>query len=307
MKQNSVLRWLVPVAALGGLVSSAAGLFWQAAGEPRTFMSVHGREVELYGRGLYRADSLFSAAAFRGTDAAMLFAMLPLLLLAWAWWRRGSLRGGFFLAGMLSVFAYNSASMALGAAYNPLFGVYIVYFSASFYALVVALLGADLAALPGRVSRRLPARGMAIFLWVAGAAPLFLWGSDIVASLLAGGPPELLGPYTTMFTHAVDIAIIVPAAALAGVLVWRREPLGWLLACVMLTLLAAIGLIVVGQTAMQLQAGIEFSPGQLVGFIGSWLVLAGLAAWLLVLLFRALPRTAGRAASGRRAAGGARA
>jgi hypothetical protein len=175
--------------------------------------------------------------------------------------------------------------MALGAAYNKLFLAYIVLFSASLFAFILVFSSIDLAALPARLSPGAPTRGLAIFLFIAGLAPLGLWLSDVIGSLAQGKAPELLATYTTPVTYVLDLGVIVPVVFLSGVLVLRRAPLGYLLALIMLVLLAVTGLAVIGQTVAQINARIVFGPGTMIGMVGSWVILAlfaiGFAARLL--------------------------
>jgi hypothetical protein len=293
MKQYSALTWLVPLIALLALVAALGGLFSGSGAEPVPFTTLHGQPVTLDGDGLYASDTVFSAGSFRGTDLVTLVAFTPLLLISFWLYRRGSLRGGFLLAGSLGLFVYNGASMAFGAAYNSFFLIYVALLAASFFAFILAFTSIDLSTLPAAVVSA-PRRGLAVFLFISGLAPFVLWLLDIVASLAAGRVPELLASYTTMFTYAIDLAIIVPAVWLAAYLVLRRTPLGYPLACVMLVGLAGIGLAVVGQTWAQLAAGITFGPGQFIGYIGSWIILAGLAIWCIIALLRSLTEASQR-------------
>jgi hypothetical protein len=242
----------------------------------------------MYGRGAYAGDTLFVGAGFRGTDAVTLLIALPFLVIAFRNYQRGARRGAFLLAGALSYFLYNGASLAFAAAYNPLFVVYVVMLSASLFAFVLALTSIDLKTLPKAIAADLPNRRIAAFLFLAGVVVLVLWGMEIVGSLLSGRPPELMTRYTTTVTHAIDMGIIAPSAILAGVLLLRRVPFGYALAFSLLTLNSLIGLVVIGQTLSQINAGIEFQPGQLTGIVGSWVVLSGLAIWNLVRLYRGI-------------------
>ena len=54
MKNQPALNWLIPLVAILALVTALAGLFWQDAGSPFTFTSLHSLAVEMYGQGLYR-------------------------------------------------------------------------------------------------------------------------------------------------------------------------------------------------------------------------------------------------------------
>ena len=81
--------------------------------------------VRPFGAGIYRYDSLFSGAGNRGTDIVTLVIALPLLALSVLGYRRGSLRWQLVLTGALAYFLYVSASVAVGAAFNPAFLVYV--------------------------------------------------------------------------------------------------------------------------------------------------------------------------------------
>lgn len=292
MKKSTALNWLVPLIVLLALATALTGLLSNGGGAPFTFTTLHGNEVEIYGRGIYRNDTIFSAAAFKGTDAVTIFLGLPLLVVSFWLYRRGSLRGGLFLAGVLSYFTYNGASMSFSAAFNSLFLVYTALFSASMFALIVALNMFDLQALSENIAPGMPHRGLGAFMFIAGLGTLFLWISELVGPLLAGEAPELLGPYTTLFTHAFDSAVITPAAVLTGFSLLRRKPLGYLLAAPILILCTLIGVVVLAQTASQTLAGITFPIGVYIGMVGSWVVMGAFAVWLTLAFFQNLPDAA---------------
>ena len=195
------------------------------------------------------------------------------------------MKGGFLLTGALACFLYNSASLVLGAAYNNLFLLYLVYFSASLYAFVLAFTSIDLQALPGHVSPRLPHRGTAVFMFLAGLSPC-VWLIDIVSALLQGQVPQGLASYTTSVTTVLDVGIITPAAFLAGVLLLRRKPLGYLLASTLLILLTLIGLVVVGQTVMQALDGVVLSTGEIATYVAPFVLLSLIAIWLTARILR---------------------
>ena len=78
-------------------------------------------------------------------------------------------------------------------------------------------------------------------------------------------------------TYTLDVGIIVPAALLAGFLLLRCAPVGYLLAAILTIMLALVGVMVIWQTIMQLNSGIQFSIGELIGKIGSWTIMGGIA------------------------------
>jgi hypothetical protein len=301
--KQPAFNWLVPLIGLLALVASGAGLFLGGGDGSYPFTPLRGEVVEIYGRGVYQHDTVFYATLFKGADAIVLFAGLPLLALSFRMYRRGSLKGGFLLAGALMYFLYIGASLTFSAAFNRLFLVYTALFSASLFALIALLSSIDLNALSSLVSPRLPHRGLAIFMFVAGLGTLMLWLSELIGPILEGGVSENMGPYTTMFTHGLDSATITPACVLAGISLLRRKPLGYLLTPPLLILCILNGLNVLAGTASQTIAGIIFPPGVYVGMIGSWVVMGAFAVWLAAAFFRNLeeapePRLAMAAAQG---------
>lgn len=275
------LSWLV---ALLALVAAGSGLLWPGRGEPFSFTTLHEQTVEMYGRGLYRHDTLFAGAGNRGTDAVTLLLGVPLLIASTVLHRRGSARGTLLLTGTLVYFLYVYASYALGAvAYNELFLLYVALFSASLYAFVLAFGSVDLRALG---SPRLPRRGLAAFLFASGLVTLIVWSGPVVAALLQGAPPARLDSYAAPVTFALDLATITPATFLAGVLVLRRDPRGYRIALSLLVLEAMLAPLIALQTVSQLSAGVAYTPAQIVGPMMGFVLLALLAVRMLVAILR---------------------
>jgi hypothetical protein len=286
MKTSKSLTWLCVLVGLLALVASAAGLFWKDGGTHFPFTTLNGQEVQMYGEGLYRNDTIFTAATFIGTDAVTILVCIPFLIIAFLLHRRRSLRGGFLLIGVLSFFLYNGASLAFGAAYNQFFLVYIALFTASLFAFILAYNSIDYLTLPSRISAGMPHRGLSVFFLVTGVALLFIWLSDVVIALIEGHAPSLLASYTTMVTYVLDIGVIVPALLVTQHLIRRRSPLGYPLASTLLVLCTIIGVAVTAQTAVQTSLGVVLPPAQLAVMVGSFILMGLFAVWLLVLLLR---------------------
>jgi hypothetical protein len=289
MKGQPALTWLVPLAGVLALAAAGAGLFWPEPGSGFTFTTLRGQEADIYGRGVYHDDTVFFSAGFKGMDAVTLAVTLPLLAAAFGLYRRGSLRGGLMLIGVLGMLLYTGASLTFSAAFDRLFLLYTAQFSASLWAVGAALAAFDSQALAARLSPGLPLRGLAIFLFGAGLGTLFLWLSELIGPAVTGEPPAHLGPYTTLFTHGFDIAIITPAAVLAGFCLLRRRPLGLLLAAPILVMSILNGVMVLASTTFQAWAGIIFRAGVYVGLVGLWVLLGAFGLWLAAAFWRALP------------------
>jgi hypothetical protein len=286
-----VLRLVLTVLLLSP-VAAGVGLFLQGAGEPHVFETLRGQMAYIHGRGLYRFDTLFAAAGARGTDAVTLVLGVPLLLVCALVYQRGSLRGALLLLGTLGYFLYVYAGYSLGTvAYNPLFLLYVVLFSASLYAFILVF-----SELHGRVARepdqmdpaQLPRRGPGIFMLASGAVTLVVWSGPLIAALATGRTPDRLDIYATKVTEALDLALIAPAAFASGILILRRRALGYLIAMSLLVLEMMLAPLIGMQTVMQLRAGIVLLPGEIIGPLAGFVVLALLALWVAVTILRPL-------------------
>lgn len=282
---SALVGVLALVATLAGLLSSGGDGAW-------TFTTHRGLEVEMYGHGLYRHDTLFFGAGNRGTDAVTLVIAIPLLATATTLYRRGSLRGGLLLLGAQAWFLYVYSSYAFTVALNGLFLVYVALFTASLWALMLTTRSFDVDALAAHTSEAVPRRALGIFLLASAAITLIIWLMDPLIALLTGDVPESLQTWSTLFTNALDIAIIVPAVAAAGWLVLRGDTLGYLIALPLLVLESLLAPMIVAQTMSQLEAGYDFTTAQIVGPVAGFSVLAVLAMWFVVSTLRGVSSSA---------------
>jgi hypothetical protein len=288
MKISKALIGLsILIALLAGL-AAAAGIFWNGDGQAVPFTTAHGETVELYGRGLYRYDSSLIAVGYVNQDKVVLAMGLPLLLISAFLYARGSLRGGLVLTGTLAYFLYDYLSMAFGAAYNAVFPLYIGLFSACVFGLILSFTSFDLAAFPARFSERLPRRGIVGYLFFVGVAFFIIWGGlDLLPNMLAGKIPPTLMHYTTGVTYILDLGIIGPAMLAAGWLLLRRQPIGYLLASMLLIFSVPINLQLAVMGVMQYLQGL-MSLGQFIAFTISFNLLGLIALLLTVALFRSM-------------------
>ncbi len=230
MTINPALKWLIPIIFILTLVAALAGI-WPAAGQPYPLTNFRGEQVTINARGLYYWDTLSSAAQIQANDLVTLLLGLPLLALSFGLTWRGSLRGRLLLTGTLGFILYTYITMCFGTAYNPLFLVYVALFSLSLYAFILSMISFDLKALPGHFSAKLPRGWIAGLLFFAATFLAFAWLGRIAATFSSGAVPALENA-TSMFIQAMDLGLIVPLCVLAGVLLLRRSPWGYLLASV---------------------------------------------------------------------------
>jgi hypothetical protein len=249
--------------------------------------------VQLHGEGLYEHDTVFAAANNTAMGIVALTLGVPPLLACLVLYRRGSTGAGMALIGVVSSFPYAYASMATITAFNGMFLTYTAIFGASFFALIALFRTIDLDALPGGVAR-LPRVGPAAVMLVAGILTAAVWLLPVVEALAGGGVPATTEGYSTAVTFAVDLAIIVPATLLGGVLILRRVALGYLTTFSLLGIVVFLGPTIIIATLPQRRAAIEFTTSEMVGPIAGFVVVAAAAVWVMVAVLRRLPRASGR-------------
>lgn len=280
------------VAAVGGVVA-ATGVLWRPSGRPIAVTTPRGRIAHLAGDGLYRYDTVFTAAGNTAVDTVVLALGIPLVVRAWLDHRARSPRGTLLLAGSLGYLLYVYATYAFGVAYNPLYLAYVTLLCGSLFGFVAAMAAADRAVLAAVAANPdVPHRSLSRFLLVSAAVTAAVWLQQLVPALLRGAAPPLLDVYTTTVTYSLDLAVVAPSAALAGVLVRRREPLGYLLAAPLLVTVVALLPTISLSTLLQAAAGISFTPAEVIGPIVGFGVLGMWGARLLLRLLRAVPATA---------------
>ena len=286
MKNQTALNWLVPVIAVLSLFAAGFGLFYPNDGSLFSFTAVRGETVQIWGQGWYRYDTPIGALSFKAGDLITLFLAIPVLIISFVLYHQGSLRGGLLLTGVLSYFLYTYTSLGFGATYNNLFLVYILIFSASLFGLILVLTSFDVQALPAHFAETLPRRGIGIFLVVSGVILSLIWiVLSILPALLQSKAPSEAYFYTTFMTGIVDIGIVSPALIVAGVLILRRAPLGYLLAPTMLVFTCILGPnLTAGGTIQVVEEVITL--GQAMVFTAPFVILALIALGLTISLFR---------------------
>jgi hypothetical protein len=286
MRMSKTVFWLTWLIALLSVAAAGIGLFWSTGGTSYGYTSLRGDLVEIYGRGLYEFDTLFSGAAFRGTDAVTLFLGVPLLALSALGYRRGSLRWGLMLLATLAYFLYNYTSMAVGTAYNPLFLVYVTLFSLSLFTWLACWAAVDGERLEVAVTPGMPHRLTATFLIVAGSVTALAWLSMLIRPLMSGETPEHLGIYTTLTTDVLDLGVIFPACIIGAVYLLQHRASGYLTALSLLGIIVTLGPGMAGQTVSQLEAGYEFSTGQIIGILTPFFVMSACGLACLIAMLR---------------------
>jgi hypothetical protein len=149
----------------------------------------------------------------------------------------------------------------------------VVLFSASIAGLILSLMLVDGSRLSYHISPRFARR---VITWVViGVSAMFLllWLSRIVPFIASGAPPVGLESYTTLSVQGADLSLVIPLSMIAGVMLLRRQPIGYLLAVPVLVFLATMGLGLVGMVtamaAMGTAVGVaDYVPAVITAVVG---------------------------------------
>jgi hypothetical protein len=193
--------------------------------------------------GLYKSNTAFAAAAFRGTDLVSLAVALPVLVGSLWLTSRGSRRALLVWLGALAYVAYTYL-YTFAIAWNRLFLVYVALLSLSVFTLVRALVALDAEELADRFGDRTPVRGVSTFLWVVGGMLGLMELAQVVPALLAGRVPDVVleTGHPTGVIYVLDLGLVVPLMLLAGRWLRQRRPFGYVAAAILLVKGVTVGL-----------------------------------------------------------------
>ena len=188
--------------------------------------------------GLYK-EGEWARQALRGGDLVTLVLVAPLLIAALVWSKRGSHRAQVVWMGVLAYSLYDYAYYAFGASFNALFLLHIALFSLSVFALVCALANLQVSRIAARLRTERPARWVGGFLVIVGLLQGLLWVFVVVRNAFTGEVIQNIPVAGQHLVFALDLGLLVPSLIVAGVLLFRRAALGFLLGGAMAVMGAA--------------------------------------------------------------------
>lgn len=222
---RSPALWLsVPLAILVAF-AAFAGLFWT---------STYAHETDVY------------AAQGIGGDAFKLAVVVPALLVSFVLALKGSIGARLVWTGTLLYLIYDFIFYTFAVHFNALFLVYCAVLGLSFYALAWSLSSLPVDRIQRAYSAGAPATSSAILLLAVAAAAAAMWLRDIIPALLAGRAPQSVAEagLLTHPAHVLDLSLLLPAFAIAGVLLLRGRPLGFVLGPVFLAVGVLLSLLI---------------------------------------------------------------
>lgn len=260
MKYKRTISLLIGCIIILSVFASLVGIFSNAGSGVRQIESFRGETIKIYGKGLYGNDSVAVAAQGIAQDIITVALGVPLLIVSLYLALKDSLRGRLLLTGTLGYFLYTYISYVFLWMYNPMFIVYVMLMSASFFAFTLLMMSFDIKNLSSAFNKKLPVKFLGGFQIFFAAALWLLWMGKIIPTITSGTVPVGLEHYTTLVIQGLDLGFIVPIALLSGVLLIKRKPLGYLLSSVIImkgfTMGAALTAMIISQYIAGVSMGI---------------------------------------------------
>ena len=211
--------------------------------------------------GQYR-DAQWICLTWFGNDWLTLAVAVPLLAASLLLARRGSVRGLLLWLGTLGYGAYNYAYYMLGAALNAFFPLYVAALLVSVATLVLALSRIEVARVAERFRLKTPVRLVGGYLVFVASGLSSVWLATWAAYVFAGRPTPV-EPEAFKLVAALDTAIMVPALALGGVLLWRRNAWGYVVAAIAGVQGSLYLLVLAINSAVEILRGLADGPSEL--------------------------------------------
>jgi hypothetical protein len=258
--KNTISILVISILVLSGIAAST-GIFTNSGPGSYEYQSIRGKSVQIYGKGVYNQMSADVAVQGIAQDYITLFLGIPLLLVSLLFFRKGSLKGRFILAGTLNYFFVTYLFYLEIAMYNPLFLVYVGLISASFFALVLVLLSFDLESLPLNFKKTTPTKFIGGFLIFNSICVAMLWLGVVVPPLMNGTIiPDAVAHYTTLTVQGLDLALFLPIGFISGLLLIKKDKFGYLFATVTAVFLTILMTALVAKIIGMASTGVNVIP-----------------------------------------------
>ena len=234
--------------------------------------------------GLYGDDA--TTEMLRGYDAVNALVVAPILAVA-AWrGRAGGFSARLLSATALAYLAYTYLIYVFGTGFNDLFLLHAAVVATALAGLVLCLATLDIGAARERLRAGARTRPAAAVLGLLAVALAGMWGYFALDNAVTGDVPagSRLVETATMVKlgMALDLTLLVPWYGMTAILLWRREPWGYVLGVVALGagVLHQISYLVamVFQSAADLPGAAYVDPGEpvvvLAYAVGCWSLLS---------------------------------
>lgn len=260
MRYKKAVSMLVYGISILAIIATTGGIFSKSGPGEFEHISIRGETVTIFGKGIYQDMSADVAIQGIAQDVVTLCIGIPFLLTALYFARKGSLKGRIMLSGSLLYFFLTYLFYLAMAMFNPLFLVYVLLLSASFFALVLTLFPLYFENLSQYFHSRLPVRFLGGFLIFNALVICSLWLQVVVPALFKEVIPVDLDHYTTLIVQGFDLALFLPISFISGVFLIKRVPIGYFLGSVYFVFLSLLMTALSGKIIGMALTGVNVIP-----------------------------------------------
>jgi hypothetical protein len=247
MERRKTMVVLVAAMVMFSAVAATVGIFSENGQGQYTIESIRGEDVRIWGSGLYQDMSAEVAPQGIAQDFVTLFPGIPLLIIGLIWALTGSLKGKFLLGGVTAYFFVTYLFYLMMGMYNEFFLIYTLLASLSFFALAITLFEIGKYNLQAHFKPQTPVKLIGAFLIFNSLSVGLMWLNVIVGPMLNGTYPSHLDHYTTLVVQGLDLALLLPIAFVSGIMLIKKDKLGYLLAPVYMIFLSLLMLALIAK------------------------------------------------------------
>ena len=200
-------------------------------------------------------------ATWFGNDWVTLLIAAPLLVVALLKARGGSMPGLLLWFGLIGYGVYNYAYYLFGAALNAFFLLYVVAFVLSAVTLILVLAHLEVTHIAASFRPTTPVRIIGGYLTFVGFGLASVWLSMWAAYVFTGRPTPV-EPEAFKLVAALDLSLMVTGLTFGGVLLWRRNMWGYVVAAIA-SIQASLYLLVLSvNSIVGVHRGLAKTPGE---------------------------------------------
>lgn len=231
MKFNKKISILIFFIIGFSMIATLSGVLSTHGPGEYEYTSIRGENVTIYGKGFYQHMSADVAIQGIAQDYVTLLIGIPLLIIGLYLARKNKLKGQILLSGTLGYFTVTYLFYLCMAMYNPLFLLWIILASLSFYTFLLSIFSIGLSDLTPYFKNKLPTRFIGGFLIFNAILIGIMWLGVILPPFLNGRIyPTELEHYTTLIVQGLDLSILLPASFLSGFFILKKKTIGFMIA-----------------------------------------------------------------------------
>ena len=149
---------LVSIIVIFSTISCLAGLLINDGPGEYEYLSINNETIQIYGKGLYKLDSVSAVAQGKASDVVTLILAVPMLVISLLFSLKGSFKAKLLLSGTLGYFLYTYMSYTFLWMYNPLFLIYVALMSSSLFAFILSIMSFDIKNIHNMFDDKLPVK-----------------------------------------------------------------------------------------------------------------------------------------------------